>query len=563
MTNGHPHLQTIDGYSFDYFGIGLFASCYSIPNGFGVQLMFFKYRDGSLVGAAALRIGGGVATVTTKQEWNLPRLRINGTEMTYMIGAELPLVDNFVTLTIGQGAADNCVAEFFFQFHDGATYKIHVRYSEKIARQYIDVSLGAPVQFMKKTVGLCGNMDGDEYNDFVSPDGTTHEYANVDDFVESWRLTRSPADDYGCGVGCSWSWNHSNFYPGDLLDSDYDINIVSHQPVYGENLFSSIKQSLVQSANATCSKVGLTDKNLQDCMIDFLLTDDTAFLDQQAFFIGSCPDFCSNHGDCVGGVYCNCSGLWRGENCGEGGCEDCPENSECIEGFCVCDFGYYEDGGLCLKAYCDNVNNCTSPANGQCRSPDDCLCNPGFVGSDCSMLAYCSDDCSGHGACTDGGQCICDPNWGGERCNVPTCEAFQGCLGNGNCTEEGTCLCDAGWTGPNCALAICFNKSDHSKLSCSGHGRCVKPDRCLCEEGFTGMNCEIPMFCPTVANCSGNGMCVSETECVCYEGFSGTNCERPNCSNNCNSRGTCISVTSVSVMKDGQEETAVNHHALT
>ena len=33
---------------------------------------------------------------------------------------------------------------------------------------------------------------------------------------------------------------------------------------------------------------------------------------------GSCPDDCSNHGDCVGGVYCNCSGLWRGENCGQG-----------------------------------------------------------------------------------------------------------------------------------------------------------------------------------------------------------------------------------------------------
>lgn len=32
-----------------------------------------------------------------------------------------------------------------------------------------------------------------------------------------------------------------------------------------------------------------------------------------------------------------------------GGCDDCPENSECIEGFCVCEFGYYEEEGLCLK----------------------------------------------------------------------------------------------------------------------------------------------------------------------------------------------------------------------
>ena len=97
MSNGDPHLQTIDGtvlvlvcfncqsqlallvyilgLPFDYFGIGLFASCYSIPNGFGVQLMFFKYKHASMVGGAALRIGGGVATVTTTQKWDLPRLR--------------------------------------------------------------------------------------------------------------------------------------------------------------------------------------------------------------------------------------------------------------------------------------------------------------------------------------------------------------------------------------------------------------------------------------------------------------------------------------------------------
>ena len=60
------------------------------------------------------------------------------------------------------------------------------------------------------------------------------------------RLTSSPADDFGCGAGCSWSWNHSNFYPGDLLDSDYDINTVSHQPVYGQNIFKDIESPLVQ-----------------------------------------------------------------------------------------------------------------------------------------------------------------------------------------------------------------------------------------------------------------------------------------------------------------------------
>lgn len=79
----------------------------------------------------------------------------------------MTLADKKISLAISQGAADNCVAEFFFQFGNGATYKIHVRYSEKIGRQYIDASLGAPILFMGTTTGLCGNMDGNCNNDFI------------------------------------------------------------------------------------------------------------------------------------------------------------------------------------------------------------------------------------------------------------------------------------------------------------------------------------------------------------------------------------------------------------
>ena len=72
----------VTGHPFDYFGIGLFASCYSIPNDFGVQLLFFKYKHASMVGGATLKIGDGVASVTTTKEWNLPTLRCTCKEIT-------------------------------------------------------------------------------------------------------------------------------------------------------------------------------------------------------------------------------------------------------------------------------------------------------------------------------------------------------------------------------------------------------------------------------------------------------------------------------------------------
>ena len=96
-SSGDPHLHTIDGIvtnritqsrnkknyftglPFDYFGIGEFVSCYSIANDFGVQLRFFKYKNTSMIGAAAVKIGEGVATIvavrSTKGQSQMPVMR--------------------------------------------------------------------------------------------------------------------------------------------------------------------------------------------------------------------------------------------------------------------------------------------------------------------------------------------------------------------------------------------------------------------------------------------------------------------------------------------------------
>ena len=210
---------------------------------------------------------------------------------------------------------------------------------------------------------------------------------------------------------------------------------------------------------------------------------------------------------------------------------------------------------MCCLASCAGVNNCTAPEFGRCQANDSCLCNPGFVGADCSQQAVCSHNCSNHGKCTDGNRCICDPNWSGDQCSVSSCQQLQGCLGetsmplrarvrvtvvffsgNGNCTTNGTCDCLPGWKGSNCGLPSCLAVDD-----CSGNGRCFAPNLCVCDVGFTGTNCSELMTCPPVLDCNSNGVCVDETTCLCYNGFTGLTCAFPICSGGCSNQGRCVS----------------------
>ena len=62
---GDPHLETIDGLKFDYFGIGEFWDCKSEENDFGCQVRYFYYKQTSLTGAVAVKAGLSVVTITT------------------------------------------------------------------------------------------------------------------------------------------------------------------------------------------------------------------------------------------------------------------------------------------------------------------------------------------------------------------------------------------------------------------------------------------------------------------------------------------------------------------
>ena len=112
-------------------------------------------------------------------------VRLNGEITPIVVGSRHELANSTVTLSISASTLAGGVAQLFFQFINGATYTIDVRYSQAVGGQFFDTSLGAPIPFMMTTTGLCGNMDGNQTNDFVSPNGILIETA--DEFGESCK----------------------------------------------------------------------------------------------------------------------------------------------------------------------------------------------------------------------------------------------------------------------------------------------------------------------------------------------------------------------------------------
>ncbi|KAI9544754.1 hypothetical protein NQZ68_001632 [Dissostichus eleginoides] len=107
-----------------------------------------------------------------------------------------------------------------------------------------------------------------------------------------------------------------------------------------------------------------------------------------------------------------------------------------------------------------------------------CLCNPGWEGSDCSVSS-CPDECNDNGRCVDG-KCVCLQGYTGEDCSQLICP--DDCNDKGQCVD-GKCVCFPHFTGEDCSVQKCPN-------DCIGNGQCVD-GQCICEEGFYGEDCSL------------------------------------------------------------------------
>ncbi|XP_078611887.1 uncharacterized protein LOC144882156 isoform X2 [Branchiostoma floridae x Branchiostoma japonicum] len=534
---GDPHLQTLDGRAFEYHGIGEFWDCKSPENDFGVQTRMFGFRGASLVGAAAVKTGHSVVTITTPEdatETSLPNLRIDGQLQTVSSGQTYVMNNGTVHLVaeIPSTTESGEVILFSFTFESGASVAFDIRFSPKMGRQYLNTIFSPTADFKEKTQGLCGFMDDAEDNDFTGPDGALHGDANS--FAESWRITTTHQ---GSGLLGSWSWDSSNFHPDDVMDGSYTDQ--SHKPTLG---LDGLTQEQRKVAEDTCAQLGLSGVLLEECIFDVAITNDTTFSQQEVFKPG-CPSQCSGRGRCVNNT-CECMPGWSGPDCDVGNCTDCSgEHGKCVLGFCQCDPGW--EGTSCSqRATCYAVNNCTDEQHGLCVKTNVCACVPGYIGEDCSEIPTCykTDNCTSRGVCVDHDTCLCERDWTGDKCDKFSCKNLDNCTGHGLCVDIDVCACEWGWTGSSCAIPDC-PLVNH----CSRHGDCVAPDLCRCYPGYDGKDCSLEQTCPELNNCSSNGICVRNESsgtnmCRCFQGYDKDDCSRPDCSgrNDCSGHGVCV-----------------------
>ena len=140
---------------------------------------------------------------------------------------------------------------------------------------------------------------------------------------------------------------------------------------------------------------------------------------------------------------------------------------------------------LCPKA-CSNNGECTS---------NQCVCNDGYYGSDCSQIGCPTTTCSGHGIC-DSIMCHCSTGYYGYNCES-TCPGgnLNPCYLRGTCDQKiGVCTCTTSQAfGYACQYINCTQQ-------CHNGGMCNYADgQCICPTSYSGSQCQYYTYVPLSA----------------------------------------------------------------
>ncbi|XP_055592870.1 fibrillin-2-like isoform X2 [Uranotaenia lowii] len=354
-----------------------------------------------------------------------------------------------------------------------------------------------------------------------------------------------------------------------------------------------------------CKNAKCTGPNSCTCLPGYNYTDINSLFE----CLPVCEDDCDN-GECVAPNTCECnSGFVKEDNqcvdeielcrsrCFNGYCDEnvkcnchygyimnlvglcektCPEGcsyGQCIGGECICEEGYRlsaNNASICEPICEDEYDEIgTGCINGQCVSPNICLCDAGFELVDGSRThcesqeilrrhrerqlreQLCAKHCN-NGVC-DQGYCQCkqgyvNPDGEAHRC-IPMCDPQ---CKNATCVLPNRCECDLGYKFYNGSLHTCLHVEDINRIhmelmqaQCEEkciYGNCLD-GKCLCNEGFRLSKKDEFICQPHCDNPCSHGVCSGNNRCQCFEGYrsvaNGSGCE-PICEPEC-LNGLCVS----------------------
>uniref|UniRef100_A0A1I7Z6V8 Neurogenic locus Notch protein n=1 Tax=Steinernema glaseri TaxID=37863 RepID=A0A1I7Z6V8_9BILA len=295
---------------------------------------------------------------------------------------------------------------------------------------------------------------------------------------------------------------------------------------------------------------------------------------------------CRNNGTCLtieAGYRCECPKPWAGVHCELLTVHQCP-SEPCFNGGscrirsgqagfeCLCPIGF--QGSLCeepISSICTTASPCG--AHGDCKlisatdpSAHECLCHPGFFGTNCTQIDHCHSNPCHYGRCVsrsdklddvDEFKCECPAGRRGKLCEQDVNECHEQpaiCGTRGRCVNTlGSyyCSCPPGLMGPGCATSFvgCDPNPCQNSATCVAYGEHNEKHSCECKPGFTGRNCEVNIDeCSFHSRPCNNGTCVDGVNgftCHCPPGTTGQFCEVDvdECATGeavCQNGGTCV-----------------------
>ncbi|XP_065651901.1 von Willebrand factor D and EGF domain-containing protein-like isoform X1 [Hydra vulgaris] len=176
-SSGDPHFRTFDQFYYSHYYVGDYVLVQSTARNFKVHARTFACSQSVSCNCGVAAQEGDDVIVIDMCRDNVPRARFAST-VEPQSGTSL--------------TRDNNGKTFMISFPSGAFIKFTTHYWRN---HFANIEIQVPPDDFKKTQGLCGTFDNDQYNDMMAKDGKIYSigagWFAKQEFSESWKLNTS------------------------------------------------------------------------------------------------------------------------------------------------------------------------------------------------------------------------------------------------------------------------------------------------------------------------------------------------------------------------------------